>query len=67
MLTDEQLAAEYKERADMLRRRAVGVLDDEARADLIRKADELAAIAWELAPRKKIFASKTLFRGLVSS
>ena len=54
MMTDEELAAEYQERAQTLRRRADGAhLDDKTRADLIRKADECAVIVWELAPRRR--------------
>jgi selenocysteine lyase/cysteine desulfurase len=33
MVSDEQLAAEYQERAETLRKRAVGLIDDKARAD----------------------------------
>ena len=54
MMTDEELAAEYQERAQSLRKRAGSEqLDDKTRADLIRKADECAVIAWELAPRRR--------------
>jgi len=54
MMTDEELAAEYQERAQTLRKKAGGEqLDDKTRADLIRKADECAVIAWELTLRRR--------------
>ena len=54
MMTNEELAAEYEERAWTLRKRAGGEhLGDKTRAELIRQADECAVIAWELAPRRR--------------
>jgi hypothetical protein len=50
---DEGKAAEYQERAQALRENARGILDNKTRRELLRQADECAAIAAALVPRDK--------------
>jgi hypothetical protein len=49
---DEGKAAEYQERAQALRENAKGILDDKTRRELLRQADECAAIAAALVGKR---------------